>query len=102
MIGFTRNGVDDLGKYGIIVNFISPNYVVMRPLVNFIGAKDKDEFEDWTTNISNLKGVVLTSCDIVEVVLYLPSDESKCINDHNLVVDGGFTIVKHEGGLYMS
>jgi enoyl-[acyl-carrier-protein] reductase (NADH) len=42
---------------------------------------------------SNLKEAVLEAEDIAEAALYLGSDESKYVSGHNLVVDGGFTIV---------
>ncbi|KAH9699539.1 Momilactone A synthase [Citrus sinensis] len=42
---------------------------------------------------SNLSGAVLKPEDVAEAALYLGSDESKCVSGHNLVVDGGFTIV---------
>ncbi|PRQ32508.1 putative (+)-borneol dehydrogenase [Rosa chinensis] len=42
---------------------------------------------------SNLKGAVLKAKDVAEAVLYLGSDESKYVSGHNLIVDGGYTIV---------
>ncbi|CAL5212316.1 unnamed protein product [Lathyrus oleraceus] len=44
---------------------------------------------------SNLKGTNLMPNDVAEANLYLGSDESKYISGHNLVVDGGFTVVNN-------
>jgi NAD(P)-dependent dehydrogenase (short-subunit alcohol dehydrogenase family) len=43
----------------------------------------------------NLQGHTLKAEDIAEAGLYLASDESKYVSGHNLVVDGGFTVVNH-------
>ncbi|RVW33337.1 Secoisolariciresinol dehydrogenase [Vitis vinifera] len=42
---------------------------------------------------SNLKGKVLNAEDVAEAALYLAGDESKYVSGHNLLVDGGFTVV---------
>ena len=41
-----------------------------------------------------MEGVVLEVEDIAKAALYLASDDSKYVNGHNLVVDGGFTVGK--------
>ncbi|KAL2511038.1 Xanthoxin dehydrogenase [Abeliophyllum distichum] len=88
-LGLTRNIAVELGKYGIRVNCVSP-YLVATSLV-----KDFFESDDERCDgvYSNLKGVVLKPEDVAEAVLFLASDESKYVSGHNLVVDGGFTIV---------
>ncbi|GLJ27385.1 hypothetical protein SUGI_0537480 [Cryptomeria japonica] len=100
VIGLTKNGAAELGKYGIRVNCISPSYVTTGLLMESLGKKDKGEAEVWISSISNLKGVVLKEEDIAQAALFLASDESKFISGHNLVVDGGFSVVNHNGGLY--
>ncbi|KMT01141.1 hypothetical protein BVRB_9g223930 [Beta vulgaris subsp. vulgaris] len=42
---------------------------------------------------SNLKGVSCKVEDVANAALFLASDDSKFISGHNLVVDGGFTIM---------
>ena len=44
---------------------------------------------------SNLKGTIFKPQDVVEVVLYLGSCESKYVSRHDLVVDEGLTVVNH-------
>uniref|UniRef100_A0A453ASI5 Sex determination protein tasselseed-2 n=1 Tax=Aegilops tauschii subsp. strangulata TaxID=200361 RepID=A0A453ASI5_AEGTS len=45
-------------------------------------------------DINEMEGVVLEVEDIAKAALYLASDDSKYVNGHNLVVDGGFTVGK--------
>lgn len=100
VIGLTKNGAAELGNYGIKVNCISPSYVATGLLVGSLGTKDMGEVEEWINCRSNLKGVVLKEEDIAKAALFLASDESKFISGHNLLVDGGFSVVNHDGGLY--
>ncbi|KAF8395430.1 hypothetical protein HHK36_019376 [Tetracentron sinense] len=89
LVGLTRNTAVDLGRFGIRVNCVSP-YVVPTPLSKGFLGVDKDDAIDV---YSNLKGAVLEPEDIAEAALYLGSNDSKYVSGHNLVVDGGFTIV---------
>ncbi|XP_068662295.1 borneol dehydrogenase, mitochondrial-like [Aristolochia californica] len=92
VVGLTKSAAVELGQSGVRVNCISP-YVVKTPLT-----KDffKPRPEDGKTSpgiYSNLKGVELETEDIAEAVVYLGSDESRYVSGHNLVIDGGFTIL---------
>ncbi|KAI5323009.1 hypothetical protein L3X38_032081 [Prunus dulcis] len=89
VLGLMRNTAIELGQHGIRVNCVSP-YIVSTPL-----AKDFFKLDDDGVHgvYSNLKGGVLKAEDIAEAALYLGSDESKYVSGHNLLVDGGFTIV---------
>ncbi|XP_059627764.1 secoisolariciresinol dehydrogenase-like [Cornus florida] len=89
LLGLTRNTAVELGKFGIPVNCVSP-YAVPTPMpMEFFDMKD----EDFNDAISTLKGVSLKAEDIAKAVLYLASDDSKYVSGHNLIVDGGFTVV---------
>ncbi|GLJ33538.1 hypothetical protein SUGI_0674440 [Cryptomeria japonica] len=99
IIGLTKNAAAELGKYGIRVNCVSPSLVATRSAIEYVG-KGKDELEAWGCSIGNLKGTILKAEDIAEAALYLASDESKYVSGHNLVVDGGFTVVNHDWELY--
>ena len=81
--------VCSLGQFGIRVNCVSP-YAVPTPMSRKLhNLKDDDPLDVY----SNLKGVALMPEDVAQSVLYLASDESKYVSGHNLIVDGGFTIV---------
>uniref|UniRef100_A0A0D6QSC1 Uncharacterized protein n=1 Tax=Araucaria cunninghamii TaxID=56994 RepID=A0A0D6QSC1_ARACU len=110
VIGLTKNCAAELGKYGIRVNAISP-YGVATPLTvqvlitgeyspGPISKEDEAKVEALFNNISNLKGVTLKAHDIAESALYLAGEDAKYVSGHNLVVDGGFSVVNHEIGLY--
>ncbi|KAK9280495.1 hypothetical protein L1049_014187 [Liquidambar formosana] len=89
LLGLTRNTAVELGQYGIRVNCVSP-YGVATPLArNFLNVDDAEIHSFY----SNLKGFVLKVEDVAGAALYLGSDDSKYVSGHNLVVDGGFTIV---------
>lgn len=89
VVGLMRNTAVELGQYGIRVNCVSPYFVST--------AMTKDLFKQVDDGVypfySNLKEVALKPEDVAEAALYLGSDDSKYVSGHNLVVDGGFTIV---------
>ncbi|XP_061357984.1 borneol dehydrogenase, mitochondrial-like [Gastrolobium bilobum] len=89
VVGLMRNTAVELGAFGIRVNCVSP-YLVATPL-----AKDFFKLDDEGVHgvYSNLKGTDLVPKDVAEAALYLGSDESKYVSGHNLVIDGGFTVV---------
>ncbi|GLJ26717.1 hypothetical protein SUGI_0520400 [Cryptomeria japonica] len=100
IIGLTKNGAAELGKYGIRVNCVSPSLIATGILMEFVGTEDKGAVEAWGTSVGNLKGVVLKAEDVAEAAMFLASDESRYVSGHNLLVDGGFTVVNHDWGLY--
>lgn len=89
VLGLMRNTAVELGQYGIRVNSVSP-YVVPTALAkDFFKLDDDGVYRIY----SNLKEAVLKPEDVAQAALYLAGDESKYVSGHNLVVDGGFTVV---------
>ncbi|XP_057956579.1 borneol dehydrogenase, mitochondrial-like [Malania oleifera] len=96
VLGLARNAAVDLGRHGIRVNCVSPYVVPTR--------MSKEFFETYDVGgsglYSNLRGVTLKAEDVAEAALYLGSDEAKYVSGHNLLVDGGFTIVNPAFGIF--
>jgi len=108
IIGLTKNGAAELGKYGIRVNAVSPYGVATALLNNYckqsnssvVSEEDKAAVEAFCNSSANLEGATLKAEDVADAGLYLASDEAKYVSGHNLVVDGGFTVVNHSWKLY--
>ncbi|PON82924.1 Short-chain dehydrogenase/reductase [Trema orientale] len=99
VVGLTRNAAVELGQFGIRVNCLSP-YGVATPFGReFIGLGD-DELEGLFGSFANLKGVTLKAEDVANAALFLACEEGRYVSGHNLVVDGGVTIVNPSFGVF--
>lgn len=92
LLGLVRGACSELGAYGIRVNCISP-FGIGTPLSCNAYNLQPSEVEANSCAAANLKGVVLKANHVAEAALFFASDESAYISGHNLVVDGGFTVV---------
>lgn len=92
LLGLVRSACSELGVYGIRVNCISP-FGVATPLACKAFNLEPHEVEANSCLQANLKGVVLKAKHVAEAALFLASDEAVYISGHNLVVDGGFSVV---------
>lgn len=92
VVGLTKNAAVELGQFGIRVNCVSP-YALATPLATqFVGCND-GELETTMNTLANLKGVTLKTDDVANAALYFASDDSRYVSGHNLLIDGGFSIV---------
>lgn len=92
VVGLTRNAAVELGRFGVRVNCVSPYGVATRLGLEFLRTDEKG-FEETMSKYANLQGTLLKAEDVAMAVLYLASDESKYVSGHNLMVDGGYSIV---------
>ncbi|GLJ33463.1 hypothetical protein SUGI_0673170 [Cryptomeria japonica] len=104
VIGLTKNGAVELGKYGIRVNCIFPAAVVTDMVMKYRGeapsAEVKAKLEASLNSRATLKKATLEAEDIAEAALYLASEGSKYVSGSNIVIDGGITIVNNDWTLY--
>lgn len=100
LVGLVRSAAAELGPYGIRVNCISPSGVA-TPLSCQISNLSASEVEAKCCALSNLKGITLEPRHLAEAAMFLASDESSYISGHNLVIDGGFTVVDHSYSSYI-
>ncbi|KAJ0985728.1 hypothetical protein J5N97_004084 [Dioscorea zingiberensis] len=92
VIGIMRGTVEELGAHGIRINCISPYYVA-TPLLFSLNGLTPGEVEARSCEMATLKGVVIRAGNIAQAALFLASDESEYISGHDLVIDGGRTVV---------
>ncbi|XP_023736808.1 secoisolariciresinol dehydrogenase [Lactuca sativa] len=96
LVGLTKNTAAELGQYGIRVNCLSPHFIPSPIAINYV----KDYPDKYSKVYSNLKGISLSIEDVAEAALFLASDEAKYMSGHNLVLDGGFTVINPAFGLF--
>ncbi|KAK3002496.1 hypothetical protein RJ639_022509 [Escallonia herrerae] len=89
IVGLAKNLAAELGQYGIRVNCVSPTGMVSGS--NFGVPAEVVEASSHET--ANLKGKILRVKDVAMAALYLASDEASYVSGHNLVVDGGYSVV---------
>ncbi|KAH7655173.1 Short-chain dehydrogenase/reductase SDR protein [Dioscorea alata] len=92
VIGLMHAAVSELGAHGIRINCISP-FGVATPLSCLVTGMTPEQVEDVCCEMGVLKGVVLRAGNVAQAALFLASDASEYISGHDLVIDGGVTVV---------
>uniref|UniRef100_A0A0D9X2L1 SDR family oxidoreductase n=1 Tax=Leersia perrieri TaxID=77586 RepID=A0A0D9X2L1_9ORYZ len=88
-----------LARHGVRVNAVSPHGVATPLAVSgfrglFPAASEEELRWFIEEGMNELDGEKLEAEDIARAAVYLASDEAKYVTGHNLVVDGGFTVVR--------
>ncbi|KAG6670529.1 hypothetical protein I3843_Q057800 [Carya illinoinensis] len=96
LVGLVRVACVELGAHGIRVNYISPFRIVATPLSCRAFNLQPEQVEAYSYIAANLKGIVLKAKHVAEVAMFLASNKSTYISGHNLIVDGGFTVVNQQ------
>ena len=92
VVGLTKNAAVELGQFGIRVNCLSPSALATPQATGFLGVDDEG-LEKLANEVANLKHVTLKTEDVANAALFLASDEGRYVSGHNLLIDGGFSIV---------
>ncbi|KAJ7552986.1 hypothetical protein O6H91_06G079700 [Diphasiastrum complanatum] len=94
VLGLTKAGAVELGKYGIRVNSVAP-YTMLTPMAMEGARRLNLREEDMIAMLEPttvLKGRFLQPEDVAQATLFLATDDAGYINGHNLAVDGGVSI----------
>ncbi|KAJ6832531.1 putative short-chain dehydrogenase reductase 5 [Iris pallida] len=93
VVGLVRAAAADLGQHGIRVNSVSP-FMVATGMSTGMHGSTADTVEEFSAALANLKGGrVLKAAHVAEAAMFLASEESAFISGHDLVVDGGASVV---------
>jgi len=88
LVGLTRAAALDLAPYNILVNCISPGFVLTELTRKIL---TEAEIKDLTASIP--LGRMAVPEDISRVVMFLSSDLNTYITGQNIIVDGGYVNV---------
>ena len=90
VVGLTKSAAVEYGKKGIRINSVCPG-VIRTPMLERALARDPN----WESSLVALHpiGRLGEVADVAAAVLYLCSDAAAFLCGHQLVVDGGMTIV---------
>lgn len=88
LVGLTRALAAEAGEQGVLVNLVSPGFVLTDMTRDSLSPEQMVEL---TEQVPMKK--MAAPVDIAEVVRFLLSPENRYLTGQNIVVDGGFSIV---------
>ncbi|KAF9623814.1 hypothetical protein IFM89_005399 [Coptis chinensis] len=83
--GLIKSSCNELGKYGIRVNSVSPGAVATPLLLKGFALNDKETAEKIFASTINLPHMVMKVNHVADAVLFLASDQSAFVTGHDLV-----------------
>jgi len=86
LIGLTKSSALDLAKFNILVNAISPGVIDSNLTNKILGNKGIKQIKK---NIPLNKLAKIN--EIINVILFLVSDENSYMTGQNIIIDGGYT-----------
>jgi len=86
LVGMTRAAAVDLAKYHILVNAISPGFVLTKLTRDSLGIDGVKAIEK---NIPLRR--LAEPIEVANLALYLSSDEQSYMTGQNIVIDGGYS-----------
>ena len=86
LIGLTKSSALDLARFNILVNAISPGVIDSKLTNKILGNKGVNQIKK---NIPLNKLAKIN--EIINVILFLVSDENSYMTGQNIIVDGGYT-----------
>jgi NAD(P)-dependent dehydrogenase (short-subunit alcohol dehydrogenase family) len=90
VVGVTRSFATTHARKGIRTNAVCPG-AIDTPRVRTI--LDQMPGQEDIHNARNPMGRMASAEEIANVILFLASDQSACINGHAVIADGGFSLV---------
>lgn len=92
IIALTRAIAAEEGASGIRVNCISPGAIQTGMLDRVVEAAEQLDIQQWAKE-KTVVGRVAEAREIADAAVFLCSDRAGYITGHNLMLDGGYTII---------
>lgn len=89
IIGLVKALVAEWSKFGVRINAVSPTYILNKSNEDYLTSSSAKR--NMLSKIPLNKYATVT--DVANAVLFLTSENASMINGHNLIIDGGYTVL---------